>query len=94
MKLGVALVVYPLWAAGLVGLSLVLIPPPLSLLDDPVYILKRELLWVPIWGWYAAKAKMIAVDRSSEADALRRLAPADVVRVWMDRALSGRDRHA
>jgi glycerol-3-phosphate O-acyltransferase / dihydroxyacetone phosphate acyltransferase len=31
IKLGVALVVYPLWAAGLVGLSVALIPPPLSL---------------------------------------------------------------
>jgi hypothetical protein len=31
VKLGAALVVYPLWAAGLVGLSLVLLPPPLSL---------------------------------------------------------------
>ena len=34
------------------------------LIDDPAIILKRELLWVPIWGWYAAKAKMIAVDRA------------------------------
>jgi len=31
VKLGAALVVYPLWAAGLVGLSLVVLPPPLSL---------------------------------------------------------------
>ncbi len=30
-KLGAALIVYPLWAAGLVTLSFVLIPPPLSL---------------------------------------------------------------
>ncbi|MEO6777468.1 MAG: 1-acyl-sn-glycerol-3-phosphate acyltransferase [Kofleriaceae bacterium] len=31
IKLGTALVVYPLWAAGLVTLSFVVIPPPLSL---------------------------------------------------------------
>jgi glycerol-3-phosphate O-acyltransferase / dihydroxyacetone phosphate acyltransferase len=31
VKLGAALVVYPLWAAGLVSLSFVLLPPPLSL---------------------------------------------------------------
>ncbi|MBV8756061.1 MAG: 1-acyl-sn-glycerol-3-phosphate acyltransferase [Deltaproteobacteria bacterium] len=31
VKLGTALLVYPLWAAGLVGLSLVVLPPPLSL---------------------------------------------------------------
>ena len=33
------------------------------LVEDPAIILKRELLFVPIWGWYAAKAKMIAVKR-------------------------------
>jgi len=38
IKLGTALVVYPLWAAGLVGLSFVLIPPPLSLLAAIVAI--------------------------------------------------------
>jgi 1-acyl-sn-glycerol-3-phosphate acyltransferase len=40
------------------------------LVDDPAVILKRELLWVPIWGWYAAKAKMIAVDRSARGRAI------------------------
>lgn len=38
IKLGVALVVYPLWAAGLIGLSLTLIPPPLSLLAAVVVV--------------------------------------------------------
>src|SRR5262245_15032235 len=23
-------------------------------LDDPLYILKRELMWVPLFGWYMA----------------------------------------
>ena len=40
------------------------------LIDDPAIILKRELLWVPIWGWYAAKAKMIAVDRGARGRAI------------------------
>jgi glycerol-3-phosphate O-acyltransferase / dihydroxyacetone phosphate acyltransferase len=31
VKLGAALVVYPVWMAGLVGLSFVVLPPPLSL---------------------------------------------------------------
>lgn len=35
-KLGSALVVYPLWAAGLVGASLVLLPPPLSFVGATV----------------------------------------------------------
>ena len=38
VKLATALVVYPLWAAGLVGLSFVLIPPPLSLLAAGVVV--------------------------------------------------------
>jgi 1-acyl-sn-glycerol-3-phosphate acyltransferase len=35
------------------------------ILGDPAIILKRELLYIPIWGWYAAKAKMIAVHRGA-----------------------------
>jgi glycerol-3-phosphate O-acyltransferase / dihydroxyacetone phosphate acyltransferase len=38
VKLGAALVVYPLWAAGLVSLSFVLLPPPLSLAAAAVAI--------------------------------------------------------
>ena len=30
---------------------------------DPAYILKRELMWIPFFGWYAWKAGMIPVDR-------------------------------
>lgn len=37
----------------------------LPILKDPVYILKRELLWIPIFGWYLAKQRMIAVNRSA-----------------------------
>jgi 1-acyl-sn-glycerol-3-phosphate acyltransferase len=35
----------------------------LTLFDDPTFILKRELLWLPFWGWYARHAGMIPVDR-------------------------------
>ncbi|WP_113486155.1 lysophospholipid acyltransferase family protein [Rhizobium cremeum] len=34
-------------------------------LDDPVYILKRELMWIPLFGWYAKKQRMIPVDRGA-----------------------------
>src|SRR5690606_16051465 len=30
---------------------------------DVAYVIKRQLLYVPIWGWYAWKARMIFVDR-------------------------------
>src|SRR5262249_30049135 len=32
-------------------------------LGDPAVVLKRELLLVPFYGWYAARAGSIAVDR-------------------------------
>ncbi len=37
----------------------------LPYLEDPVYILKRELLWIPLFGWYAKKQRMIPVDRGA-----------------------------
>ncbi|MGP1397788.1 MAG: lysophospholipid acyltransferase family protein [Inquilinaceae bacterium] len=40
------------------------------LLDDPAVILKRELMYIPIWGWYAAKAQMIPVDRGARGKAV------------------------
>jgi 1-acyl-sn-glycerol-3-phosphate acyltransferase len=41
-----------------------------AVLDAPVFILKRELMWVPFFGWYAWKAGYIAVDRSAGLAAL------------------------
>lgn len=40
-------------------------------LKDPVYILKRELTWIPFFGWYIGKMRMIPVDRGSRSKALR-----------------------
>src|SRR5436190_16475281 len=40
------------------------------LFDDPAYILKRELLWIPFFGWYAWKGGMIPVDRGRGSQAL------------------------
>jgi len=45
----------------------------LAILDDPAMVLKRELLLVPFYGWYAVKGEMIAIDRAAGATALRRL---------------------
>ena len=42
----------------------------LPLLSDPAYIMKRELMWIPFFGWYTWKAGMIAVDRSKGSQAL------------------------
>ena len=39
-----------------------------------VLVLKRELLWIPFFGWGLALASPIAIDRASGAHALRRMA--------------------
>jgi 1-acyl-sn-glycerol-3-phosphate acyltransferase len=41
--------------------------------DDPAIVVKRELLWIPFYGWYLRKAGMISVDRKAGAQALRQL---------------------
>lgn len=44
-----------------------------AILRDPAMVLKRELLWIPFYGWYAQKSRMIAIDRGSGSKAIRRL---------------------
>jgi 1-acyl-sn-glycerol-3-phosphate acyltransferase len=39
-------------------------------LDDPGIVLKRELLWVPFYGWFLWKATAIAIDRGAGVQAL------------------------
>lgn len=45
----------------------------LTLLPDAAYVLKRELLRIPLYGWFAAHAGMIAVDRAAGGAAMRGL---------------------
>jgi len=45
----------------------------LLLLDDPAYVIKRELLRIPLFGGYLRRVGMIAVDRRGGARALRAL---------------------
>jgi 1-acyl-sn-glycerol-3-phosphate acyltransferase len=45
----------------------------LLILPDPAYIMKRELMWIPFFGWYAWKARMIPVDRGKGSQALAAL---------------------
>lgn len=42
----------------------------LQFFDQPLYILKRELLWIPFFGWYLQKARMIGIDRASGGKSL------------------------
>lgn len=40
-------------------------------LKDPVFVLKRELMWIPGIGWYLAKIGMIPIDRGTRVKALK-----------------------
>jgi 1-acyl-sn-glycerol-3-phosphate acyltransferase len=42
-----------------------------TILDDPAIILKKELSYLPFFGWYAMKLKNIKVDRAAGSTALR-----------------------
>jgi 1-acyl-sn-glycerol-3-phosphate acyltransferase len=42
-----------------------------ALLGRPAFVLKRNLLNIPFYGWYARKSGMIAIDREGRASALR-----------------------
>jgi 1-acyl-sn-glycerol-3-phosphate acyltransferase len=42
----------------------------LALFDDPAFIIKRELMWIPVFGWCAWKGNMIPVDRGAGAQAI------------------------
>lgn len=42
----------------------------LLFLDDPSYVLKRELMFIPLFGWYAAKMNVVPVNRGKRSVAL------------------------
>jgi len=56
-----------------------------QILDDPAIILKKELAFLPFFGWYAMKLKNIKVDRAAASKALR-----DMLKQARQRAGEGR----
>lgn len=40
-------------------------------LDRPIFVLKKELVWIPVFGWYLKKIGCIAVDRTAGDSAMR-----------------------
>jgi len=57
----------------------------LAVLPDACFVMKKELMPLPFFGWFAWKAKMIAVDRAGHAKALK-----DMTRQARDRLSEGR----
>jgi 1-acyl-sn-glycerol-3-phosphate acyltransferase len=46
---------------------------PFAILNDAAYVMKKELMRIPVYGWYSRVAGMIVVDREANAKALRQL---------------------
>jgi len=59
----------------------------LTLFDDPTFIVKRELMWIPWFGWYIWKARMIPVDRGAGTQALMLMTEKARVELANDRQL-------
>ncbi len=43
------------------------------LLNDPNYVMKKELMRIPVWGWHARKCGAISIDRDGGAGALKQM---------------------
>jgi 1-acyl-sn-glycerol-3-phosphate acyltransferase len=52
---------------------------------DPNYVMKKELMDMPVWGWHARKCGAISVDRDGGPGALKQM-----VRDTEDRLSDGR----
>lgn len=44
-----------------------------ALLPDACFVMKKELLMVPLFGWHGLKAGMLVVDRAGHSTALKKL---------------------
>jgi 1-acyl-sn-glycerol-3-phosphate acyltransferase len=58
-----------------------------TLFDNPLYIVKRELMWIPIFGWLMAKGRMVPVDRSAGSQALVEMAERARIEIGRGRQL-------
>ncbi len=58
----------------------------IPLFRDPAFLMKRELFWIPIHGWFSHKFEMIPVDRDKGPAALR-----NMLRHAEDRIAKGRE---
>jgi len=45
----------------------------LGFLPDGCFVMRKELMRIPFFGWYALKSRMIVVDREGHSAALRKL---------------------
>jgi len=58
---------------------------PFTIMPDVCYVMKKELLYIPFFGWYAWRGGMIFVDRAAQAAALKKLVRDTQERMRRDR---------
>ncbi|WP_244500388.1 lysophospholipid acyltransferase family protein [Methyloceanibacter methanicus] len=58
----------------------------IPLFRDPALLMKRELFWIPVHGWFSSKFQMIPVDRDQRTRGVRTM-----LRHAKDRAAQGRE---
>jgi 1-acyl-sn-glycerol-3-phosphate acyltransferase len=56
-------------------------------LRDPLFILKRELMRIPLFGWYVAKMRMVPVDRGERSKALKAVVARTLLEMEKNRQL-------
>ena len=56
-----------------------------AIFPEQCWVLKRELLWIPLFGWALALTQPIAIDRSQKTKAFRQ-----IVKQGIDRLKTGR----
>ena len=47
---------------------------PFAVMKRPCYVLKQELMYLPAFGWYAWRTRMVPIRRQDAAKALRQMA--------------------
>ncbi len=59
----------------------------LPLFRSPTFIMKRELQWVPIFGWFTIKGRMVPVNRGAGVQALNAMTERARIELARDRQL-------
>ncbi len=59
----------------------------IPLLRDPAVVLKEELKWIPLYGWFCLKFEHILVERSRASASLKKLVADSKIRVAQGRPI-------
>ena len=57
-------------------------------LPDSCWVMKKELMWIPFFGWYSMKTQMMVVDRDGGSAALKKMVKEALVRFADNRQLA------